>query len=205
MSAHFDLTGLAIVVLAASLLGYAMTRLKQSPIVGYILAGVILGPSVLGLVEDRAGIELLAELGERPASVSDAARGLGFAGLLPFTGGALAIAFVRTDLVSAWLAYAVLILAFMAGTQWGAALAWRDAPWSFWLRSVAAPLVAWPLLQTEAVLQAWGLTLLFGALLALDRRLEDAGRYPAGYFRLRLQLTAVVMLSLAFGAVAMDW
>ncbi len=63
MSAHFDLTGLAIVVLAASLLGYAMTRLKQSPIVGYILAGVILGPSVLGLVEDRAGIELLAELG----------------------------------------------------------------------------------------------------------------------------------------------
>ena len=150
-------------------------------------------------------LELLAELGERPASVSDAARGLGFAGLLPFTGGALAIAFGRTDLVSAWLAYAVLILAFMAGTQWGAALAWRDAPWSFWLRSVTAPLVAWPLLQTEAVLQAWGLTLLFGALLALDRRLEDAGRYPAGYFRLRLQLTAVVMLSLAFGAVAMDW
>ena len=146
-------------------------------------------------------LELLAELGERPASVSDAARGLGFAGLLPFTGGALAIAFGRTDLVSAWLAYAVLILAFMAGTQWGAALAWRDAPWSFWLRSVAAPLVAWPLVFAQPVFQAYGLALLFGGLTMLDRELAAASRYPQGYLRLRWQLSSVVIVALILGAL----
>ena len=41
----------------------AMARLNQPAIVGYILAGVLLGPSGLGLVGDRGQIEALAELG----------------------------------------------------------------------------------------------------------------------------------------------
>lgn len=58
-----DFTGLAIVVAAATLCGMALARLKQPPIVGYIFAGIILGPSVFAIVEDRMLIGPLAELG----------------------------------------------------------------------------------------------------------------------------------------------
>ena len=58
-----DLTGLALVMGAALLCGLGMRRIGQPPIVGYILAGVLLGPSVLGLVGDRATVGFLAELG----------------------------------------------------------------------------------------------------------------------------------------------
>lgn len=58
-----DLTGLAIVVLAALLCGLVMARLKQPAVVGYILAGVILGPSGFGLVAERDLVATLADLG----------------------------------------------------------------------------------------------------------------------------------------------
>ncbi|MHA1600362.1 MAG: cation:proton antiporter [Alphaproteobacteria bacterium] len=58
-----SLTGLAIVVLAALVCGAVMHRLKQPPVMGYILAGAILGPTGAGLVENREFISLLAELG----------------------------------------------------------------------------------------------------------------------------------------------
>ena len=57
------LTGIALVALAALGCGMAMERLRQPAIVGYMLAGVLLGPSALGLVEDRAQINTLADLG----------------------------------------------------------------------------------------------------------------------------------------------
>jgi CPA2 family monovalent cation:H+ antiporter-2 len=58
-----SLTGLAIVALAALVCGAAMQRLKQPPVMGYILAGAILGPTGAGLVENREFISMLAELG----------------------------------------------------------------------------------------------------------------------------------------------
>ena len=63
MPAHSELTSLAIVVLAALVCGMIMTRLRQPAIVGYILTGVILGPSVLSVVENREQISFLADLG----------------------------------------------------------------------------------------------------------------------------------------------
>ncbi|MEK9723577.1 MAG: cation:proton antiporter, partial [Rhodospirillaceae bacterium] len=62
-SSHAALTGIAAVALAALACGIAMTRLRQPAIVGYILAGVLLGPSGLGLVGNREEIHNLAELG----------------------------------------------------------------------------------------------------------------------------------------------
>ncbi len=58
-----ELTGITIVALAAMVCGMAMTWLKQPAIVGYILAGVILGPTGFELVQDREQVHFLAELG----------------------------------------------------------------------------------------------------------------------------------------------
>lgn len=58
-----DLTGLAIVAVVATLCGMAMVRIRQPAIIGYILAGLVLGPSGLSLVENREAIDLLAQLG----------------------------------------------------------------------------------------------------------------------------------------------
>ncbi len=63
MSTHTDLTGLAVVVLAAVICGVVMSRLRQPAISGYILAGILLGPSGLALVENRDQITVLADLG----------------------------------------------------------------------------------------------------------------------------------------------
>jgi CPA2 family monovalent cation:H+ antiporter-2 len=58
-----DFTGIALVAVAATLCGMALARLKQPPIVGYIFAGIILGPSGFAFVEDRSMVGTLAELG----------------------------------------------------------------------------------------------------------------------------------------------
>ena len=60
---HTDLTAIALVVVAALLCGVGMERLKQPAILGYMVAGILLGPSALGLVQDQGQIGVLAELG----------------------------------------------------------------------------------------------------------------------------------------------
>ncbi|HSM19932.1 MAG TPA: cation:proton antiporter [Hyphomicrobiales bacterium] len=58
-----DLTGIAVVTAVAVVLGLLFVRLRQPPIVGYILAGLVLGPTGMGLVRQTEEIRLLAELG----------------------------------------------------------------------------------------------------------------------------------------------
>jgi CPA2 family monovalent cation:H+ antiporter-2 len=58
-----SLIELVIVASTALVLGIALTSLKQPAIVGYIFAGVVLGPSALGLIHDREMVTELAELG----------------------------------------------------------------------------------------------------------------------------------------------
>ncbi|MCB1521980.1 MAG: cation:proton antiporter [Hyphomicrobiaceae bacterium] len=57
------LLAIAIVTLVAVAMGLLMVRLKQPPMVGYILAGVALGPTVIGFVPRAEAVPLLAELG----------------------------------------------------------------------------------------------------------------------------------------------
>ena len=58
-----DLTGIAVVASVAVIGGLALIRLRQPAIVGYILAGVLLGPSGLALISRTEGLITLAELG----------------------------------------------------------------------------------------------------------------------------------------------
>ncbi len=60
---HSDFTGAAMVALAALVCGIAMEKMRQPAFVGYILAGILLGPSALALVENRTQIDALADLG----------------------------------------------------------------------------------------------------------------------------------------------
>lgn len=54
---------IAIVAGGALLLGLLLQRIRQPAIVGYIAAGVLLGPSGFGLIADRGPVQVLAELG----------------------------------------------------------------------------------------------------------------------------------------------
>jgi Kef-type K+ transport system membrane component KefB len=57
------LVGLVLIWLAAKLAGEAMERIGQTAVLGELLAGVLIGPGVLGLVHESEVILALAELG----------------------------------------------------------------------------------------------------------------------------------------------
>ncbi len=58
-----NLTALALLLAAAVALGLTMNRLRMPAAAGFILVGVGLGPSGLGLIQPDGAIETLAELG----------------------------------------------------------------------------------------------------------------------------------------------
>lgn len=54
---------LAALILAASVIAYLAARRGMVPIVGFLIAGVVIGPNALGLIRDRALVESAAEIG----------------------------------------------------------------------------------------------------------------------------------------------
>lgn len=62
--AHLDnLTSIAMVVTVALMFGLILIRLRQPAVVGYILAGIVLGPTGLKAISNTETVQLLAELG----------------------------------------------------------------------------------------------------------------------------------------------
>lgn len=53
----------AALLVSAAIIGYASVRLRVVPIVGFLLAGVLIGPNALGLVRERGALEAAAEVG----------------------------------------------------------------------------------------------------------------------------------------------
>ncbi len=63
MAEHLHLIPVALLLVGAVAGGLLLAGLRQPPLVGYIIAGAVLGPSGLGLITDRATIQVFAELG----------------------------------------------------------------------------------------------------------------------------------------------
>lgn len=61
MPLHF--VDLGIIVVVASLTATFFGWMKQMPMMGYVLAGVVLGPSIMGVMDSEADINFVAELG----------------------------------------------------------------------------------------------------------------------------------------------
>ncbi len=57
------LLDILVLLSVALVLGIVCERLRQSPIIGYLAAGTMLGPNALGFVSSGAEVEMLAELG----------------------------------------------------------------------------------------------------------------------------------------------
>lgn len=63
MDAWSLMTGLLGLLVAALVLGAIAERLRQSAVLGYLLAGMLLGPHTLNLVDNDEGMRLIAEIG----------------------------------------------------------------------------------------------------------------------------------------------
>ena len=63
MLEHLHLVPIALLLAGALAGGLLLAGTRQPPLVGYILAGAVLGPSGIGLITDRETVNLLAELG----------------------------------------------------------------------------------------------------------------------------------------------
>jgi CPA2 family monovalent cation:H+ antiporter-2 len=63
MLEHLNLVPIALLLFGAIAGGLLLAGLRQPPLVGYIFAGAVLGPSGIGLITDRETVNLLAELG----------------------------------------------------------------------------------------------------------------------------------------------
>jgi Kef-type K+ transport system membrane component KefB len=89
------LLAFASALIGAKLFGELAERLGQPSVLGELLAGILLGPSVLGLVPITAGVYLLAEIGVilllfEVGRVGAPALVVALAGMaLPFLGGLL--------------------------------------------------------------------------------------------------------------------
>ena len=117
------LTDLFVVLLAAKLGDELFKRLGQPALIGEILAGVVIGPSVLGIVEPGEVLEVFAELGvvfllfwvgleTRVSEMREVGRdalAVGVAGaVIPFAGGmALGLAIGESTATSVFLGAAL--------------------------------------------------------------------------------------------------
>jgi hypothetical protein len=132
--------------------------------------------------------------------VDPAALALGYAGLLPFVAGAVLIWFEEPVnpffVLQAFHVYSIMVLAFLCGTWWGFAFSDLDRRLRRWLLLASNVLFVslWlvmlflPSLHTLAVLG-----LAYAILLLPELGFRELP-VDAGYRRMRIILTAVVML-----------
>lgn len=57
------LKNIVIIFALSTFVNYLFTKIKVPTILGYLLTGVLVGPSLLGLIGSHDDIELIAEIG----------------------------------------------------------------------------------------------------------------------------------------------
>lgn len=124
---------------------------------------------------------------------------LGYAGLIPFVAataapwlGIITHAFAHTIL----LAYAAAILSFMAGIQWGLAMAHNQLTYARLGISVIPALIAWAALLLGGNIGLLLMAATFAGLLVYDLQLVAAGLAEDWYPKLRWPLTIIVVACL---------
>ena len=126
------------------------------------------------------------------------ARLAGYAGLIPFVVPLLVVWFepAHAELaIETQQAYAALILSFLGGIYWGLAMSRQAENW-FWL-SVLPSLWAWPALLMPDLAGGIMLAMGFALMLLLDLTARRRELIREWFFRLRLTLSAVAIVSLA--------
>ena len=131
-------------------------------------------------------------------------RPLAFAGALPFVVSALllwaghASVPVLGSVANTAASYGLLILAFMAGVQWGQKLSGVATSMNLFLISNVIALAGWfAYLLLSPQLFFASLAGLFAVVLMVDKRLAAEGHITDDYIRTRTAVSALVVLSLA--------
>lgn len=143
------------------------------------------------------------------SAIPPAALWLGYSGLVPFVVLAVALWFLpgpeQTVAHDALLAYAAIILSFMGAVHWGLAMNSSNPAtgWQFGA-SVVPPLLAWFAIFTPPLINSGILIAAFAGLCAFDGYVARTGGTPAWYPRLRVPLTAVVVISLIVAQIAVS-
>ena len=147
-----------VIIVVASLLGGLLAqRIRQPLVLGYILAGVVVGPYGFAVVSDMHEIELLAEIG---VALLLFALGLEFAfrDLMPVR----AIALVGTPIqIAVTIAYG-----FGLGTWLG--WDWRSALWLGGLISLSSTMVVLRTLMSQGRMGTLSSRVMIGVLIVQD-------------------------------------
>lgn len=147
-----------VILVVASLFGaILMVRLGQPPLIGYILAGLLLGPHTLGIITNTEEIELLAEIG-----VSLLMFSLGLQLQLKDLQPVRRIALAGTVLQMA------LTIAFGVGVS--ALMGWRviEGVWFGALVSLSSTVVILKLLQERGLLGTLSSKVIIGIMIIQD-------------------------------------
>jgi len=143
--------------------------------------------------------------------IPSAALWLGLAGLAPFLGGIVTLVLMpelgseRVGRVI--IVYGAIILSFLGGMLWGLASAelrhdpLDNASKRMLTLSALPPVVAWLSVFVAPSAAFWVLTIAFALVLVLDRWAGEIGLAPPWWMRLRIGLTAAVMVCLVTLAV----
>jgi CPA2 family monovalent cation:H+ antiporter-2 len=149
---------LALVLLAALMGGYLAQRIGQPLIVGYILAGVVVGPFTAGpTVGNVHNIEQLAELGVALLLFSLGLE-LSFRDLAP----------VRTVALIGGTIQIVLTMSLGVGLGISLGWAWRPALWFGALVSLSSTMVALKTIQSQGRLGTMSSRVMLGILVVQD-------------------------------------